>query len=453
MPDTPAVAFPCTRLPDGDREARLLGLYPQVQEGRWMERVKVLGGVLTADQWRTLAAIARQHTPAAPLHLTTRQDIELHDLTAESVPAVQERLAQVRLTTLGAGGDSVRNITVCPCAGVAPGGVELLPLAWDIRLALEAMEGILALPRKFKISLSCGEACGQPWINDLGLVAERRDARWGFRVLVGGSLGPRPAAATPLFDWLPPGDVLACLWAVVRVFMAHGDREHRGRARLRHMRERMGEDRFTALLRGAFAEAKTLRAWPEVLLGETGGGFPARLTLAFPNGDLAPDAADALAALAARDDVRVRITNHHRVLLFGRHEQHLRSLIANAGPLADAARPQPAVVACPGIRWCARAVADTNRLADRIRTELGDRLPPESAVCISGCPNGCAHSHVADFGLIGGVRREDGKIADAYALLVGGGMGRGAKLAEPVARGLSADQVIAEIGARAPAFR
>ena len=147
------------------------------------------------------------------------------------------------------------------------------------------------------------------------------------------------------------------------------------------------------------------------------------------------------------------IRNLQSAITGGRDEQQLRGLIANAGPLADAARPQPAVVACPGIRWCARAVADTNRLADRIRTELGDRLLPETAVCISGCPNGCAHSHVADFGLIGGVRREDGKIADAYALLVSGGMGRGAKLAEPVARGLSADQVVAEFGARAPAFR
>ena len=102
-----------------------------------------------------------------------------------------------------------------------------------MRRTLEAAEGPLALPRKFKVSLSaCPEACGQPWINDVGLVAVRRGEGWAFRVIVAGSLGPRPAVGMVLHEQLPPGDVLPLALAALRVFAAHGDRKNRMTARL-----------------------------------------------------------------------------------------------------------------------------------------------------------------------------------------------------------------------------
>ncbi len=100
--------FPCSALPEQPGDARLVGLYPQVQEGRWMQRLKVLGGRLTGEQWRTLARIADQFTPTAPLHLTTRQDVEIHDLTAEQIPAVQKIIDDSGVSCLGACGDTLR---------------------------------------------------------------------------------------------------------------------------------------------------------------------------------------------------------------------------------------------------------------------------------------------------------------------------------------------------------
>ena len=438
--------FPCDRIPADPAAARLLGLYPQRQPGRWMQRVRVPGGVVTAHEWRVLAEVAREFTPEVPLHLTTRQDVEFHDLTAESVPPLERRLAEAALTGLGACGDTVRNVTVCPCSGTASGRPDLGPLAREILRLLQETEGIHSLPRKFKISLSaCREACGRPWVNDLGCVAERRHGAWGFQVVVAGSLGPRPGTAMRMFDWLDASDVLACVLAAVRVFAGCGDREHRGRARLRHVRERFGDEAFAAMFRSAFAKAKDERSWPAVHLEEAREGFPAALPLTFANGEVTPDAAEALAVLAGREDLRVRIAHDHRVIVFGRDGETARKAVAELRGLAEAAEPRPLVVACPGTRWCSRALTDTNRLADRLRVELADRLPADAAVCISGCPNGCAHSTVADIGLVGGLAARGGRKTEVFSLFAGGGMGRDARLAQPVARNLSADEVLSEI--------
>ena len=123
------VTFPAAEVPSEPDHARLLGLYPQRQEGLWMQRVRVSAGQLTGPQWATLAGIAADLTSGEPLHLTTRQDVEIHGLTDRTVPQAQQRLAEAGLTGLGGCGDTIRNVTVCPCSGVAPDAPDLLPLA------------------------------------------------------------------------------------------------------------------------------------------------------------------------------------------------------------------------------------------------------------------------------------------------------------------------------------
>ena len=125
--NTCLVCFPCAELPSEPGDQKLLGLYRQVQEGMWLQRVKVPGGRLDGLQWRALASVAGRFTPNTPLHLTTRQDVEIHDLTPDDIPAVQVELSAAGLTCLGAAGDTYRNITVCPCGG-AIAGRSALPL-------------------------------------------------------------------------------------------------------------------------------------------------------------------------------------------------------------------------------------------------------------------------------------------------------------------------------------
>jgi sulfite reductase beta subunit-like hemoprotein len=117
MSNAEAVKFPCEALPEDGARARLLGVYPQRQEGLFMQRVKLPGGRIAASQLRALASISERCGPDWPLHLTTRQCFELHGLRREDVPAVQREIQAAGLTSLGAAGDTLRNLTVCPGAG------------------------------------------------------------------------------------------------------------------------------------------------------------------------------------------------------------------------------------------------------------------------------------------------------------------------------------------------
>lgn len=439
MADTDAPVFPSDALPADADKAKLLGLYQQRQNGLWMQRIKILGGVLSGLQWQGIAEIARELTPQTPLHLTTRQEIELHCLSVEQVPAAQKRIAELGLTGLGACGDTLRNVTVCPCSGTLGGGVNLLSLAWKIRRMLEETKGIFSLPRKFKVSLcACQDSCSGPWISDMGFVAKRGESGWVFDVIVAGSLGARPGTGILLQEGLASGDVLPLVLGTLRVFESHGDRENRSKARLRHVRERVGNEAFTDMVQDEFSKARDEREWPEVELPDNPVGFDARAWLTFPNGDVSSSAAEAIGQLAAGDDVQVRITTDHRVILFGRSDESLADSIKAAPSLADAARPQACVVACPGRRWCKRGLVDTNRMADRIRSELDGIAGHDTGVHISGCPNGCSHSAVAGIGLVGMLAGGE----EAFSLLLGGTNGRTARMAEPAGERLSFDEAV-----------
>jgi len=436
--------FPVSQLPDDVSGRKLVGIFSQAQEGRLAQRVKTAGGRLSAQQWQALAAIAQRFTPGTPLHLTTRQAIELHDIAPEVICDVQQAVAEAGLSCVGACGDTYRNITICPCSGVRPGSVDLLPLAGMINAHLRRVEGIYHLPRKFKIALSCGPDCGQPWIHDIGLVVSDRDGSQGFDVIVAGSLGARPSTGMSL-GWFPAEQGVALIVAAVRVFAEHGDRDNRKKARLRHVRERMGDGPFTKVLMHAFEQVKNKRDWPKLGCQQTDGGYPARAVLNFAHGDVTAAMAEALGQIQSDGAFCVRIGPQHQVIVFGRDDARLGEKLASFHALEAAAAAAATIVACPGDRWCGHGLVDTNRLADRVRAELGGELPVGAAVCISGCPNGCSHTAVADVGLIGGRAMRDGRSEECFTVVVGGDMGRGPRLADPLAKKLSAEQAIAEI--------
>jgi sulfite reductase beta subunit-like hemoprotein len=436
------VSFPCEAIPQHGPHARLLGIYPQCQEGRFLQRVRVPIGVPSSAQWRALADIAEKFTPGTPLHLTTRQDVEIHDLNAQSLPLAQKALAEAGLSGFASAGDTLRNITLCPCSGSCSGRPDLQPLAATIDRSLRQLDGLYTLPRKFKISLSaCPKACAQPYINDLGFVAMPGGR---FLVTVAGSLGARPGTGVVLREDLPPGEVLPLVSATVKFFAAHGDREHRGTARLRYVRQRMGDEPFLTQLREAIAKETAAGDWPAVQIPTVEGNRGAKLSLVFANGDVTPEAAKALAELAADESLSVRIAIHHRVVVFGPDKPSIQARIDSFPALRQAASPQATVTACPGNRWCSHGLVSTNALADRLRAELGDRLAGKM-VCVSGCPNGCAHSAVAEIGLHGSRSTIDGKTVETFTLWRGGGKGRTAVLATQVATKLTQDEVVKQV--------
>lgn len=440
--DVKRPVYPCVALPEEARTQRLLGLYPQRQEGLWMQRMRVPAGQMTADQWRRVAAIVRTLTPHEPLHLTTRQDIELHGLTADTVPQAERLLAEAGLDCVSACGDTVRNVTVCPCSGMSPDRPDLAPLGEQMAALLLEQSDAYSLPRKFKISLSaCSAARAQPWINDLGFIALPQGNGWLFRVVIAGSLGAKPETGVELPQPVAPHDVMPLALAALRVFAAHGDRQNRSRARLRHARQRLGNETFLSLLETEFQRARAERQWPEVNLASSAVALAGRREIAFVNGDISPDQAEAVATLVQRNDLRVRITNWHRLAVFGPDLATLDAALAAVGlPTAKG----PTIVACPGTRWCSRGLASTQQMALRLERELAS-VEADLLIAISGCPNGCAQSMVADIGLTGLVQGPEGQRREVWNIAAGGGRGCDARLAEPVATRLESEQAVVEV--------
>jgi sulfite reductase (ferredoxin) len=432
-----AIIFPCERCPEDATAQRLLGLYDQVQEGRRMQRVKVHGGRISSGQLRALAALARTHTPDAPLHLTTRQDIEFHNLKPEEVPTVQRGLAAVGLTTVGACGDTLRNVTVCPGNGLCPGTRDVGELAGRLRAAAEALSFIRSMPRKFKISISgCERGCARPWINDLGLIA-RPDGR--FRAVLAGSLGARPGTGIELYEDLEPWELIPLALAALRLFNQEGDREHRTRARLRHVRERLGNRPFAERLDEGFEAEKSRGDRAEMHLPVVSGECSVETRLHLPLGDLAPDLAERLAEVVEQVGGHIRIGLEHDLWLYTPGDLPLP---AELKLLAEA----PSMVVCPGSTWCQRGLVNTRQAAARIHQSLaGLGAERDVSICLNGCPNNCGHGPVADIGLVGRIRRPDGERTECFQLLVGGDKGAGAQLAEPLHDAVPADQADAVV--------
>ncbi len=436
MSEPAPIAFPCEGLPDDPAVARLLGIYPQRQQGLFMQRVKIHAGLLTLAQWRRIADVADRHTLGTGLHLTTRQDIELHNVSATDLPTIQRALHEAGLSTVGACGDTVRNVIVCPGCGLCPDSVDVIGLANAIKAGVESLPWIRRLPRKFKISLSgCSEACGRPWVNDVGLIAE---ADGTFRAIVGGSLGAKPGTGIPFARTLALDEVIPFVVAALRLFEAEGDRTNRTQARLRHVRERLGNDVFLERLAEILEQEKSANVWPVPATPQRLGDGVRQIGRPHPPlGDIQPSDALELADALEAVDATLRIGFDHDLLIFGQVFPRLTKTLKRW-------RDGPRVIACPGMASCARAITDTHAVAGRIHKVLSADC--DLTVCISGCPNGCARSSVADIGLAGCMRTIDGERTECYRVLVGGGGGKSAALAREVHAAVPATGVASVVG-------
>lgn len=401
---------------------RLLGVYPQKQDGFFMQRIRIPGGRISWPQWRRIAELAAKYTPGVKLHLTTRQDIELHNVTQESIPAVHEGLAEAAFMIFGAGGDSVRNVTVCAGCDLCRDAFDLLPLARLVQAHLEQQPTIFNMGRKFKISFSgCEKACARPWVSDLGFVAQPDGL---FTVIGAGSLGAKPALGIRFYEDLPAGDILPLCVAALEFFEQSGERKNRSRARFRHVRENFGDQAFLAELGNRFKEVKARQAWPDIVPAPADGRSKLLHRLQLPNGNISPRQALDLADTAEPKRATLRINLEHGIELYGTEEVELPE---NLTHLAN----NPIIIACPGSTTCPRGLANCWATADRIRKKFTKRQIKQLQICISGCPNNCAQSAVADIGLVGIKRTENGKLSTHYRVFTGGGNGKNEKLAEP----------------------
>src|SRR5580658_8035765 len=232
-------------LTDDELRAQRLrrGVYSQRQAGVHMIRTKIPGGTLTAAQMDQLAGIADEFGGGKG-HLTTRQNMQYHFVPLANVPDLLHMLADVRMTTREACYNTVRNVTACPLSGLHPEELfEVQPYARRLAFAFLHKDLTDSLPRKFKVAFcGCPNDCMATAINDVGLRPVIRDGQRGFRMTVAGGLGPLPVEAKLLHEFIPAGDVVRHVEAVIRVFNVHGNRKDKNTARLKFVMRKRGFD-------------------------------------------------------------------------------------------------------------------------------------------------------------------------------------------------------------------
>ncbi len=457
--------------PDEWRGFRLLnGVYGQRQEGAMLIRVKIPQGILTAGQLGALAGVAERFGNGRG-HVTTRQNVQFHFLDLSDVGEALRTLAEAGLTTREACGNSVRNITTCPYAGIsAEEPFDPTPHAEALTRHLLRGAWSSTLPRKFKIAFGgcCpstelragGGDCIAAAINDLGFLARVRDGRRGFRVTIGGGLATLPREGAVAHEFLPAEEVLEVGEAVVRVFHRIGNRKSKGQARLKWAIEKIGFPAFLDLYR---AEREAIR-------GEGGRPYevpeaPAPPPYVPPPGPLPPPRADF--GLFARDNVRLQrqrgfssvlvrlplgdvtaaqlrtladlVCEYGEGELRTTHDQDLllrfvpswrvpalHAALADAGLARPGARTVADVTSCPGAWSCKLAVTASRGLGGLL-TRFLDSRPDlvEKAraltIKVSGCPNGCGQHLIAGIGFQGGVRKIGGRPVPQYHVFLGGG--------------------------------
>ena len=445
------------------------GTYGQRQPGFQMLRIKIAAGVLTPAQLRVLAVIADEYSTGRG-HLTTRENVQFHFVKLEKVGAAMRLLADAGLTTREACGNTVRNVTACPVAGICPGeAFDVTPYALGVSRYLLRHPDFHDLPRKFKIAFSGCENdgdCAVAGIHDVGLIAQVRGnngtSHRGFKVLVGGGLGSLPTEAAVLTDFLPEEELLPTIEAVLRVFTEMGNRKNKLMARLKFVLRAKGIEEFRRLVaekrKVSQAPAETFTVpspikpslvtiapsplsistagtqsdpeydrWAEhnlMFQRQAGyGGVWVKLSAGTLHSNQMRDLADVLeknkltgVRIAVNQDLVIPWVPFDRVRAI---YDGLRAFdLATAG-----ARTISDVTGCPGATTCNLGITRSLTLAEVLSRELNDYTDPEIQklrIKISGCPNSCGHHHIADIGFYGNVRKIDDQQAPYYQLLLGG---------------------------------
>jgi sulfite reductase (ferredoxin) len=415
-------------------------LEPEELDDRYfMLRVRIDGGQLNTEQVRVIADISRRYARGTA-DVTDRQNIQLHWIEIESVPAIWEALEAVGLSSTEACGDTPRVILGCPLAGLdADEIIDATPQIRDVHDRYVGDAAFSNLPRKFKSVVSgCVAQCTVHEINDVAFVGVLGPGgEPGYDLWVGGGLSTNPMIGKRLGAFVRPEQVQEVWAGVVSVFRDYGYRRLRHRARIKFLVADWGPERFREVLEKeylgyALPDGPAPEA-PRAGVRDHVGVHPQRDGLCYVGfaprvGRLSADTLDAIADLAAaHGSGRVRTTTEQKMVILDVPPSSVDALTVGLEAAGLQVKPsvfQRHMMACTGIEFCKLAIVETKQRASDLIGELERRLPDFDepvTINVNGCPNSCARIQTADIGLKGSlVTGPDGKQVEGFQIHLGG---------------------------------
>ncbi len=423
-------------------------------QNSFMCRLRIPNGILSAHQLRSIATISERYA-GGNADVTTRANLQLREIMPQNIIEVLIGIQDAGLTSRGAGADNIRNITGSPTAGIDPQElIDTRPLARALHHHILNHRELYGLPRKFNIAFDGGGRISVlADTNDIGFAAVSVAAASGvpdgvyFRLLLGGVTG-HGDFARDAGVLLTPADCVPVAVAVVRVFIAHGDRSDRKRARLKYLLENRGLDRFIGEVERELGRSLPRHPLdscqprsPVLKHGHIGVHSQRQPRLSYigvvlPVGRMTAAQLHGLAEVADRcGSGTIRLTVWQNLLISDIPDEQLeeaRTAIEALGLGTSASAVRSGLVACTGNRGCKFAATDTKAQAQLLADYLDRRVTLDQPINIhlTGCPNSCAQHYVGDVGLLGVKMGED--MAEGYAVLLGGGAGSERALAREI---------------------
>jgi ferredoxin-nitrite reductase len=445
---------------------RYYGLfYVAPAQNSYMCRLRLPNGIAQHWQLEGLADLAESYGGGYS-HVTTRANLQIREVEAKNATAMLEAVQDLGLCSRGSGADNIRNVTGTPTAGIDPQElIDTRPYAREWHFHILNDRALYGLPRKFNVAFDGGgRIAALEDTNDIGFQAVAvadgfgLDAGIYFRLLLGGVTGHKDfARGTGVV--VPPDDATGVADAVVRVFIAEGDRTDRGKARLKYVLDRLGLETFLALVEGKLGR-KLARVPPEAVaprpLADRAAHIGAHaqkqdglhwIGVVLPVGKLTAAQMRGLARIAhERGDGDLRLTVWQNLLISGVATDSIAAAVTEIEELGLSTRAtaiRAGLVACTGNVGCRFSAADTKRHAEEIARWCEARVELDGPVNIhlTGCHHSCAQHYIGDIGLLGAKVQvsEDGDTVEGYHVHVGGGFGPDAALGREIYRDVRAE--------------
>ncbi|MBU3027471.1 HEPN domain-containing protein [Zobellia galactanivorans] len=438
------------------------GIYGQRQPGVQMIRIKLPYGKVTSRQLRRISDVSDEYSRGR-LHITTRQDIQIHYVDIDRTPELWSELEKDDVTIREACGNTVRNVTASETAGIdVDEPFDVSPYAHALFQYFLRNPISQEMGRKFKVSFSASDAdTGLSYMHDLGFIAKIQDGVRGFKVMLGGGLGSQPRHADLLFDFLAADKIIPLMDGVVRVFDRYGERKSRAKARMKFLLKDLGLDGFKALLAEeqkavpyqtypidaeaypkvevakveapqveiedteAFEIWKSTNLIPQKQEGYTAIGIKVLLGDFYTDkARLLADLVDQYAAgelrLSLRQNILIPYVANELIPFFYTELKKLGFVEAGYNRAVD-------ITACPGTDTCNLGIASSTGIAEELERIIKTEYPqyisnPDVAIKISGCMNACGQHNMANIGFQGmSIRTKDKLVAPALQVLLGGG--------------------------------